>query len=64
MDIIENILSQLKQEDYSLLTGLVSGVIMIFVTNKSISKYKIQKDYKPKNIKKVVLPPEIECKFK
>lgn len=64
MDIIENILSQLKQGDYSLLTGLVSGVIMIFVTNKSIDKYKIRKDYKPKNIKKVVLPPEIECKFK
>lgn len=64
MDIIENILSQLKHGDYSLLTGLVSGVIMIFVTNKSIDKYKIRKGYKPKNIKKVVLPPEIECKFK
>ena len=60
-EIIElnNILIQLKQIDYSSIIRMLSPIIAYYTTSKVIDSYHLYKHFKPKNINKVSLPPEL-----
>ena len=58
--IIEDIGLQLSQLDTDFVYKTVSFIITLYISNRAIKTYTLHKDYKPQNIKKIVLPPELK----
>lgn len=63
---ISDIIYQLQKINYAELLDALSPIIIAYIGNRIVSKgidnYKLYKDYKPKNISLVVLPPELKKK--
>ena len=59
IDNQENYLMEANQIDYSKIASFVEPIIVYLITNKVLDTYKVYRKHKPKNISKVVLPPEI-----
>ncbi len=58
---LNDILIQLEQIDYISIIRMLSPIIFItyYTTSKVIDRYELHKDFKPKNISRVSLPPEL-----
>lgn len=56
---LTDILIQLEQIDYISIIRMLRPIIYYYTTSKVIDGYKLHKDFKPKNISRVSLPPEL-----
>ena len=67
MDMIQNIFTQLQQIDYLLLLNILEPIIIAYITtfsiDKAIKSYSLHRDYRPKDISMVVMPPELINRF-
>lgn len=61
--VIQDFLIQLQQIDYFNILETLAPIIVCYVTNKATNNYVLHKNYKPKNIKKVSLPPELKKEY-
>lgn len=55
---LTNILNQLGQIDYTSIIRNLNCIISHYTTSKAIGSYHLHKDFNPKNISRVSLPPE------
>lgn len=60
---VQDFLIQLQQIDYASIISILSPVISFYVTDKVIDGYKLHREYKPKNINKVSLPPDLTQEY-
>lgn len=60
---LTDILIQLEQIDYISIISMLSPIISYYTTSKVIDGYKLHKDFKPKNISRVSLPPELTQEY-
>ena len=60
---IQDFIIQLEQINYLEILDAIKPLIIYYVTNKAIDTYKLHRDYKPKNISKVTLPPELTSEY-
>ena len=60
---IQDFLIQLEQINYLEIVKILSPLIICYVNNKVIDAYTLHRQYKPKNIKKVNLPPELKIEY-
>lgn len=60
---LTDILIQLEQIDYISIIRMLSPIISYYTTGKIIDGYMLHKDFKPKNISRVSLPPELIQKY-
>lgn len=60
---LSDILIQLEQIDYTLILRMLSPIISYYISNKVIEGYQLHKDFKPKNISRVSLPPELTQEY-
>lgn len=58
-----NILNLLSNLDYGLLIQYFKPLISFFVAHKVASTYTLHRDFKPKDISKVNIPPELKQKY-
>lgn len=58
-----DILIQLEQIDYASIVQMLSPIISFYVTKRVLDGYKLHKDFKPKNISKILLPPELAHEY-
>ena len=61
---LTDILIQLEQIDYISIISMLSPIISYYTTSKVIDGYKLHKDFKPKNISRVSLPPELTQEYR
>ena len=59
----QNFLVELGPIEYSLLANIAVSLIMLYSTKKWMKDYNIRREYKPKNIGKVILPPELTQEY-
>lgn len=60
---LNDILGQLEQIDYGLIISLLSFIVNYYATKKVIDGYRLRKDFIPKNINKISLPPELTQEY-
>lgn len=60
---IQDFIIQLEQINYLEILDAIKPLIIYYVTSKAIDTYKLHRDYKPKNISKVTLPPELISEY-
>ena len=60
---IQDFIIQLEQNNYLEILDAIKPLIIYYVTSKAIDTYKLHRDYKPKNISKVTLPPELTSEY-
>ncbi|MBR4619113.1 MAG: hypothetical protein IKO49_07400 [Bacilli bacterium] len=60
---IQDFIIQLEQINYLEILDAIKPLIIYYVTSKAIDTYKLHRDYKPKNISKVTLPPELTSEY-
>ena len=60
---IQDFIMQLEQINYLEILDAIKPLIIYYVTSKALDAYKLHRDYKPKNISKVVLPPELNTEY-
>lgn len=56
---LNELINQLKQIDFSPLTEILPRLAIIYVIPRVLDNYTFHKDYQPKNIKKITLPPQL-----
>ena len=61
--MMQDIMMQLKQIDYLEVLKIVQPIIIYYITSRSLNTYSLHKDYKPKSISKVFLPPELTVEY-
>lgn len=60
MDTIQNLLTQINYLD---VLKILTPVLAYYIVNKKINSYNLHRNYKPKNIQKVLLPPELKTEY-
>ena len=60
---LSDILIQLEQIDYVSIIKMLSPIISYYTISKAIDGYRLHKDFKPKNISRVSLPPELTQEY-
>lgn len=60
---IQDFIIQLEQINYLEILDTITPLIVYYVTSKAINTYILHRDYKPKNISKVTLPPELTSEY-
>lgn len=60
---VNDIIIQLQQVDWMRILPILSPIISYYVTKKVANSYIFHKEYKPKNVKSIVLPPELIPKY-
>ena len=60
---VQDFLIQLQQIDYLEILEVLRPLIVYYVTNRAINTYTLHREYRPKNIKKVNLPPELKNEY-
>lgn len=60
---LQTLIMQLEQFDYSEVLDAITPIIVYYVSRKTINTYYLHRDYKPKSISKVILPPELTKKY-
>lgn len=60
---IQDFIIQLEQINYLEILDAIKPLIIYYVTSKAIATYNLHRDYKPKNISKVTLPPELTSEY-
>lgn len=60
---LTNILNQLGQIDYTSIIRNLNCIISHYTTSKAIGSYHLHKDFNPKNISRVSLPPEFTQEY-
>lgn len=61
--ILQDFFMQIQQLDYSEVMAILGAVIVAYSHDKTLSSFKLHREHKPKNIKKVVLPPELKQEY-
>ena len=59
---IQDVLMKLGNLNFSKIFNKLKYLLICYVTGKSIGNYKLHRQYKPKNIKMIKLPPELKIK--
>ena len=59
----QDLLIQLEQINYMDVLNILTPFIVGYITNKAIDTYTLHREYKPKNIKKVNMPPELKFEY-
>lgn len=60
---VSDIIIKLQQIDWEIILRVLSPIISCYVAKKGIKTYILNKEYKPKDIRSVVLPPELIPKY-
>lgn len=60
---VQDFLLQIQQIDYASIITTLSPIIICYINSKVIDNYNLHRDYKPKNIRKVSLPPELTQEY-
>ena len=60
---IQDFIIQLEQINYLEVLDAIKPIIIFYITNKAITTYRLHREYKPKNISKVALPPELISEY-
>ena len=60
---IQDFVMQLEQINYLEILDAIKPLIIYYVTKKAFGSYTLHRDYKPKNISKVTLPPELKADY-
>ncbi len=60
---IQDFIMQLEQVNYIEILDAIKPLIIYYVTSKTLDTYSLHMDYKPKNISKVTLPPELTLEY-
>lgn len=60
---IQDFLIQIQQIDYASIITILRPIIICYISSKVIDGYYLRKDYKPKNISKVCLPPDLKQEY-
>ena len=60
---MQDLLVQVQQIDFMALLHILRPAIICFTATKVLNNYELHKDYHPKNIAKVVLPPELKREY-
>ncbi len=61
--MIEDIIIQLKQINYLDILNTIKPLIIFYAGTKTYNTYALHREYKPKNVSKVVLPPELTLEY-
>lgn len=60
---VQDFLIQIQQIDYASIITTLSPIIICYINSKVIDNYYLHRDYKPKNIRKVSLPPDLTQEY-
>lgn len=60
---IQDFIIQLEQINFLEVLDAITPIIIFYITNKAITTYRLHREYKPKNISKVALPPELTSEY-
>ena len=60
---MQDVIIQLEQINYLEILDTIKPLIIYYVSTKTINTYKLHRDYKPKNISKVLLPPKLSLEY-
>ena len=60
---VQDFLIQIQQIDYASIITTLSPIIICYINSKVIDGYNLHRDYKPKNIRKVSLPPDLTQEY-
>lgn len=60
---LSDILIQLQQIDYVAILKMLQPIIIYYITDRTIKGYNLHKKYRPQNISKVFLPPELTQEY-
>lgn len=60
---LQDFLIELEQINYQEIIDIIGPLIIYYINHKIIDTYTLHRDYKPKNIKKVNLPPELKEEY-
>lgn len=60
---VQDFLIQIQQIDYDSIITILNPIIIYYINSKVIYNYNLHRDYKPKNIRKVSLPPELTQEY-
>ena len=60
---IQDFIIQLEQINFLEVLDAITPIIIFYITNKAITTYRLHREYKPKNISKVALPPELISEY-
>ena len=60
---IQDFIIQLEQINFLEVLDAIKPIIIFYITNKAITTYRLHREYKPKNISKVALPPELISEY-
>ena len=60
---IQDFIIQLEQINYLEVLDAIKPIIIFYITDKAIKTYRLHREYKPKNISKVALPPELTSEY-
>lgn len=60
---ISDFIIQLEHINYLKIIETIRPIIIYYTTSKVLNTYALHRDYKPKNISKVKLPPELTLEY-
>lgn len=60
---VQDFLIQLEQINYLEILEALRPLIIYYVTNRAINTYTLHREYRPKNIRKVNVPPELKFEY-
>ena len=60
---VNDIIIKVQQIDWKIILGVLSPIISYYITKKGVKNCILHKEYKPKDIKSIVLPPELLPKY-
>ncbi len=61
--IMQDFIMQLEQINYLEILDAIKPIIIYYVTSKALYTYSLNRNYKPKNISNVTLPPELILEY-
>lgn len=60
---MQDFLLQLEQINYLEILDALKPLILYYVSSKALNTYNLHREYKPKNIKKINIPPELTMEY-
>jgi len=60
---IQDFITEIEQINYFEILDVIKPLIIYYITSKTISAYQLHRNYKPKKISKVVLPPTLNKEY-
>ena len=61
--VLQDLIMQSQQINYMDILNAIKPIIIFYAVHKSVGLYTLHRNYKPKNISKVTLPPELNIEY-